>query len=903
MASEYSLGVDLGTTQTAAAVRESDGRVDVVRLGTRRAEIPSLVLVTAEGGLLIGEAAERRGQAEPDRLAREFKRRIGDPVPILAGGVPFSAHALTGKLLRHVLDTVVRLRGGPPSTITLTHPANWGPYKREQFDQAVRLADVGPVLFRTEPEAAALRHATARRVGPGETVAVYDLGGGTFDVAVLRREGDDFVLLGEAEGIEQLGGADFDEAVFGHVLEVLGDAAGDLDGDDPEVVTALARLRRDCVEAKEALSFDTETMIPVALPGLHRQVRLNRSELESMIAPALSDTIDATRRALRGAGVTPGDLSAILLAGGSSRIPLVAQILTDELSRPVAADPHPEHSVALGAALSGAATAVPPRRNTTVPAAEPATRTSPIPAPSPAAPTSPTPPATAPQPSTYASSAPPATAPQPSTYASSAPSATAPQPSALASPTPPVATPPPATAPLPSTPRRASSAAAGVQFTRGAASVPGTSPMSDTSEMSGIGAPSETATMPGAVPSETTMMPGAASTETAMMPGAASTETAMMPGAAPWDTATMPGAAPMARTPVFTPPSQQGGYAPVQEPRAPIMPGDPSPKRRNNRLLAITGAFVAVLVAAGTAAYIAFSRDDEPEKTNDDAFQKSSVAPVAYPTDKKILVRVDTGDDSGPGRISKIYAFQPGDDTPRTPLAGTEAGDVLPKWSHDRRQIALTHNTGTASEIYVMNADGTERRKIIDDAPGRVAWSSDDSKLAFVKKVDGVTQLFTMPVDGGPHKQLTFSKDPKDDPFWSADGKAIAYWVQRGGVKQIYELDMANIKEPGRQITTAAMGQANDPALSPDGTQVLFTREGENGDSDIWIVGRDGRNPRQLTDDPSREQDPSWSPDGDWFAFARGPYERPRIVLLKADGTGEAVVTKLGQREAHPCWF
>ncbi|XVU30208.1 Hsp70 family protein [Actinoplanes sp. CA-054009] len=868
MASEYSLGVDLGTTQTAAAVRESDGRIDVVRLGTRRAEIPSLVFVTAEGGLLIGEAAERRGQAEPDRLAREFKRRIGDPVPILAGGVPFSAHALTGKLLRHVLDTVVRLRGGPPSTITLTHPANWGPYKREQFDQAVRLADVGPVLFRTEPEAAALRHATARRVGPGETVAVYDLGGGTFDVAVLRREGDDFVLLGEAEGIEQLGGADFDEAVFGHVLEVLGDAATDLDGDDPEVVTALARLRRDCVEAKEALSFDTETMIPVALPGLHRQVRLNRSELESMIAPALTDTIDATRRALRGAGVTPDDLSAILLAGGSSRIPLIAQTLTDELARPVAADPHPEHSVALGAALSTA----------TTPSG--------------------------------------ATLPRATASGAAALGSTASGAAALGS-----------TA-SGAAPRQA--AAAGVQFARGAASVPGVPASSDISEMSGMSARPETATMPGLAPAPTArtqvFTPPPAITPAAGIPAAGipapgspteyapASPTAHKPASqaahAPASQAAYPSAPisaaqyPPGPSPQAAYPSTadtQGGYPPPAAPRAPVMPGEPEPRRRSSRVLAITGAFVAVLVAAGTAAYFAFNRDDEPEKTTDGALQTSSVAPVAYPTDKKILVRVDTGDGTGPGRISKIYAFQPGADTPRTPLAGTEAGDALPKWSHDRTKIALSHNTGTAIEIYLMNADGTGRRKIIDDAPGRVAWSSDDSKLAFVKKVDGVSQLFTMPIAGGPHKQLTFSKDPKDDPFWL--GNHIAYWVQRNGGQQIYELDLADLKEPGRPLTTPAMGRANDPALSPDGTQLLFTREGENGNSDIWIVGRDGKNARPLTDDDAREQDPSWSPDGEWFAFARGPYERPRIVLLKADGTGEAVVTKLGQREAHPCWF
>src|SRR5689334_9785748 len=181
----YGLGIDLGTTQTAAAVRDDAGRVEVVRLGGRRAEIPSLVFVKEDGGLLVGEAAERRGLGEPGRLAREFKRRIGDPVPILVGGTPFSAHALTAKLLRQVLDEVTRLRDGAPSSVTLTHPANWGPYKREQFSQAVRLADAGEVRLITEPEAAALQHATARRIGAGETVLVYDLGGGTFDVALL----------------------------------------------------------------------------------------------------------------------------------------------------------------------------------------------------------------------------------------------------------------------------------------------------------------------------------------------------------------------------------------------------------------------------------------------------------------------------------------------------------------------------------------------------------------------------------------------------------------------------------------------------------------------------------------------------------------------------------------------
>ena len=152
---QYALGVDLGTTYTAAAIGRG-GRAEVVQLGSRRAEIPSLVLLRSDGVVLVGDAAERRGAREPARLAREFKRRLGDPVPVLVGGVPYSAHALTAKLLAHVYETVVERQEGPPATVLITHPANWGPYKRELLSQAVQMADVPSVRLITEPEAAAV---------------------------------------------------------------------------------------------------------------------------------------------------------------------------------------------------------------------------------------------------------------------------------------------------------------------------------------------------------------------------------------------------------------------------------------------------------------------------------------------------------------------------------------------------------------------------------------------------------------------------------------------------------------------------------------------------------------------------------------------------------------------------
>ena len=355
----YALGIDLGTTYTAAAVWRG-GRAEICALGTRSAAVPSVVLVRADGSVLTGEPATRRALAEPDRVAREFKRRLGDSTPVLLGGSPFSAEALTARLLSAVYKAVTDREGGRPGAVCISHPANWGPFKTDLLRQAVTFADLGvPVGYTTEPEAAAISYARQERLAPGETIAVYDLGGGTFDAAVLRRTGTGFELLGQPEGIERLGGIDIDAAVFAHVARTVGDPLTELDEDDPAAIAAVARLRTECTEAKEALSSDTDTTIPVLLPTYNGEVRLTRAELESMVRPPLYDSIEALKRALRSAGVTVDDLSAVLLVGGSSRMPLVAQLVGAELGRPVAVDAHPKHAIALGAAWLASGNALP----------------------------------------------------------------------------------------------------------------------------------------------------------------------------------------------------------------------------------------------------------------------------------------------------------------------------------------------------------------------------------------------------------------------------------------------------------------------------------------------------------------------------------------------------------------
>jgi molecular chaperone DnaK len=233
----YRLAVDLGTAFAAAAVVNGSDPV-MVGLGNRSMQIPSVLFLTDDEAFLVGEAAERRGALEPDRLVREFKRRFGDPVPMLVAGAAYSPESLMARLLRWIVATTTTQQGEAPAEVMLTHPANWGPYKRELLDQVASLADLPGARYCTEPEAAAVRYAARTKVDVGDRIAVYDLGGGTFDVCVLEKRIDGFSVLGTPDGIEHLGGADVDEAVTHLVLQALGPRLETAALDDPGMSSA-----------------------------------------------------------------------------------------------------------------------------------------------------------------------------------------------------------------------------------------------------------------------------------------------------------------------------------------------------------------------------------------------------------------------------------------------------------------------------------------------------------------------------------------------------------------------------------------------------------------------------------------------------------------------------------------
>ena len=344
----YGLGIDLGTSFTSAAVSDPHGTrmvplsPDVV--------VPSVACPAPDGSVLTGPAAlDAAGE-----VARAFKRRLGDPTPLVLGGAAYSPATLMAAQLRDVLATVTRTFGGPPASIVLTCPAIWGPYRREQFAEVPRLAGVTNYELVTEPEAAATHYSAERRLGDGEVVAVYDLGGGTFDTTILRMRGHGMEILGTPEGIEHMGGVDFDETLLAHLDDRLDGVVSALDPADPATAGVLKEIRATCVRAKEELSSEPDVRLSVPLPAGPRDITVTRLEFNDMIRPSVRQTIDALRRTIGSAGLRPDDLSAVLLAGGSSRIPLVSQLVAQEFGKPVRVAPHPKFTVALGAAAIAA---------------------------------------------------------------------------------------------------------------------------------------------------------------------------------------------------------------------------------------------------------------------------------------------------------------------------------------------------------------------------------------------------------------------------------------------------------------------------------------------------------------------------------------------------------------------
>ncbi|TNY35889.1 protein kinase domain-containing protein [Thermomonospora catenispora] len=332
--------------------------------------------------------------------------------------------------------------------------------------------------------------------------------------------------------------------------------------------------------------------------------------------------------------------------------------------------------------------------------------------------------------------------------------------------------------------------------------------------------------------------------------------------------------------------------SPSAEPTAPAgREGDAGrpPRRRIPALVA--GALIA---AAGLAAAILIPDGDGGETAS------------SGPPDDPMLVRIDFAPGWAEECHARVGRLTPGPTVAQArPILQGEGCDVLPRWSPDRDRIAFTRwrPGADASEVWVMNADGSGLRRV---GPGvvprsRVAWSPDGRRLAAMVKVDGVPQLHVSEVATGRTVQLTHDEAAKDDPAWSANGK-IAFWSRRDGTRQIYCLDPDKPDKGWTKLTDAPHGAA-DPAWSPDGDELAFTlMNGEGKAADIAVIDADGSNLRRLTADPAHDMDPTWSPDGKWLAFVRGPIATPQIYAVPVK-KGEAGARPLGPPGVgHPAW-
>ncbi|WP_067706307.1 Hsp70 family protein [Nocardia yamanashiensis] len=353
-------GIDLGTTNSAIARIDADGRPEVLVGMNGEPTVPSVVLFASADDHVVGEGARRQARLDPEHVCALVKRRMGDAEwRFGAHGQRWSAPAVSSLILKSLAADAEFGGGGTVRRVVITVPAYFGDEERRATIQAGTYAgfDVAGVL--SEPIAAALSYGFGRldgsiEIGKGgarETVLVYDLGGGTFDATVIELSDRRIAVLA-VEGDHQLGGADWDERIALHLSQQF--CAANPDAEDPLDDSAGSQMLVLAAErAKRELSDAESTEVVVAHDGARAVITLTRAELEAMTASLMRRTLDLTKACLAAAGERGvHQVDRVLLVGGSSRMPMVARELHRELGL-TGELRDPDLSVARGAALYG----------------------------------------------------------------------------------------------------------------------------------------------------------------------------------------------------------------------------------------------------------------------------------------------------------------------------------------------------------------------------------------------------------------------------------------------------------------------------------------------------------------------------------------------------------------------
>jgi molecular chaperone DnaK (HSP70) len=330
----WGLAVDVGTSNTGAATRRPDGTgarvVAAVPLSRHHVLMPSGVL-RDETGLVTGEYARNQAASEPDgSYEPNPKTRIllGEQ-QIHLGGHDIEVADAVAAILSEVARTAARRHANqPPAGLVLTHPAGWGARRTGVLVDAAGRAGLPAPLLVAEPEAAAAYYAATHRADPGAILGVYDLGGGTLDLALLQVENDGTFHLLDNAGDDDCGGEKFDRALHGWVAAQL-DQAGRPDHLDQLGLADQLTLRDAISRAKERLSDHATAKI--AVPGHPDPLVVTRNEFEPLVADDITRSVQLLASLLERNQLTPDQLTRLYLTGGSSPIPLVATTLTSQL--------------------------------------------------------------------------------------------------------------------------------------------------------------------------------------------------------------------------------------------------------------------------------------------------------------------------------------------------------------------------------------------------------------------------------------------------------------------------------------------------------------------------------------------------------------------------------------------
>jgi molecular chaperone DnaK len=343
------IGIDLGTTNSCVAVMEGGEPVVIANAEGNRTT-PSVVAFK-NGERIVGEAAKRQAITNPDNTVISIKRHMGTNHKVTLEGKEYTPQEISAMILQKLKADAEAYLGEPVTKAVITVPAYFNDSQRQATKDAGKIAGLEVLRIVNEPTAAALAYGIDK--SEDQTVLVYDLGGGTFDVSILELS-DGFFEVKATSGDNRLGGDDFDQVIIDYLVSEFKKEHGiDLSKDR----MALQRLKDAAEKAKKDLSGVLTTTISLpfitadATGPKHLEVNLTRAKFEELSAHLVERTMGPTRQALQDAGLTPNDIDRVILVGGSTRIPAVQEAIKKFIGKEPHKGVNPDEVVALGAAV------------------------------------------------------------------------------------------------------------------------------------------------------------------------------------------------------------------------------------------------------------------------------------------------------------------------------------------------------------------------------------------------------------------------------------------------------------------------------------------------------------------------------------------------------------------------